>query len=255
MTWYWDNGTWYLYLDIHVTPVQSSRSTSMLGELVLKPGISKACDIPQRNQRIMNGATTTMRTLGDVSIGDSNRFHKILLVNRRKARAYTENILKTANVAAMVLPLVLSLIPLALFMESVTTGSLIYALVTNVLNVLPLVFKGFELIYLVHHPPLSRFTLAIGLDSPSTFVAASTWVLKCQLPSNLKVVFHVFIIIAMTAAALGLFLEVRERKKLVSRRMTFKLKRLNDNHRMMFGVRCRSLYCSDMYVDFRRDSY
>ncbi len=239
----WDNGTWMLSINVYSSAWQTCHSrTSVLNEFVYKSGTAKASPI-LANGSIMTNATTTFRTK---KLGDSGRpaqFYDIMWVTHATWRKYAMQTLEAANVAAMVVPLVLTLLPLALFVDASTCAGFVYALFTDVINVLPLALKGVELISLSSNPPHSIFTTTFGLDSSSKFGAASTWVLRCYHKQSLDYTGKIYLGLAFFAMCLGLYLEVRARRQLVTDKLARKLKLLNNDHRMLLGVCKHNCIC------------
>lgn len=135
-----------------------------------------------------------------------------MFVKHKKWTVYAAETLKAAEISTLVLPLLLSLVPFTLFVNGETVFGFTYIVIANVLNVLPLGFKGAELINLAKNPPIRAKTILYGLGKPHTFGAASSLFLRCEVDPNLVIIGGCFIAVSTLSMIFGLFLEVRTRR-------------------------------------------
>ncbi len=227
---------WMLILKIISTSRQASRfSGEVLTEYVYGPEKSLERPINRLDGTMMARATTTLWKANDSFQCCSEDFYRPLLLRHKKWLMHSTETLGASNIATMMLPLVLSLVPIALFVDAGKLPGFIYALVTNVMNILPLAFKGAELVYQSRNAPISTNTAAFGLDSASTIGSATTWVLKCELSKKLNIIGIAFILVSLLTMILGLYLEVRARRTLETQKLGWKLTGLNENYRMLFS--------------------
>ncbi len=143
---------------------------------------------------------------------DFNRWH-----------VFARETLLASNIGALFLPLLLALLPLPLFSDTDTLFLILYSLLTDICNALPLAFKGGELILFANDPPRSAQSLVFGLDNPTHLGGIQTWVMGCRTPENLSLIGSSLIVIALLAMALGIYLEVYTYRKQQYRKEEAKL--------------------------------
>lgn len=164
------------------------KSVFHLLEYVYQPDISLQKPIVQLTGRILMHATTTLRTSANGLPGccyERYLSHPFYM-RRKKWQAQAGETLQAANIASMILPLLLTFLPSAFFDDASmdTISGICYALLTDVINLLPLAFKGTELITLNRNPPVSTSSFGFGLDEPSIIGASYVIVLRCEIDEN-----------------------------------------------------------------------
>lgn len=95
---------------------------------------------------------------------------------------------QTSNIAILVLPLAMNLVPVALIADVNTLGMLLYTVLTDVLTAVPLCIKGYELITISN----KRFSAASAQitgkrdGGPSAVAFGEAWVAQCRLKGHRK---------------------------------------------------------------------
>ncbi len=145
--------------------------------------------------------------IGRQRLFDFNRWH-----------LFAEETLLASNIGALFLPLVLALLPLPLFTDTDTLILILYSLLTDVCNALPLAFKGGELLLFANNPPRSGQSEAFGLDVPSHIGVARTDVMGCAIGENLPHMGISLIVVALFTMGIGIFLEIYAYRKRSLRR-------------------------------------
>ncbi len=212
-----NRGRWMLWIRITSAPVRSvsTPNGASLTEFVLPFGNSLQTSIKRRDGSFMKNATTTFLSGRIASVCCNERFNRNMLVKHKKWLVYAAQNIRVSNVATLVLPLILCLLPITLFIDEGRKVGVSYSIFTKVLNVLPLAFKGAELIHLARNPPLSTRSNTYGLDLANGFGGASTLVIRCAVDSKLVRIGSSFIAISVLAMVFGLFLDGRTRRKRV----------------------------------------
>lgn len=112
------------------------------------------------------------------------------------------------NSAVFLFPLILSLLPLALYADASNKLMLGYMIFTDFVAVLPVAIKGVEILVAANKVYFSTRSLIRGdlHNRPST-VVASTWSSRCELAQKPTVLGVAFISLAISAMGLGVALE------------------------------------------------
>ncbi len=212
-----NRGTWMLWIRILSTPVQSVlKSTgSSMTEFVLPFGKSQQASIKKRDGSLMKNATTTFLDGGTRSPCCKERLYRNMLVKHKKWQVYAAETIQASNVATLMLPLLLCVVPVTLFIDERTKVGVGYSVLSKVLNVLPLAFKGAELIHLAKNPPHVTRSAAQGLDRENGLGMASTIVIRCAVDSKLVPIGVSFITTSILCMMFGLFLDSRVWRKQV----------------------------------------
>ncbi len=212
-------GRWMLWIRISSIPIQSGPAPngSSMSEFVLPFGASQQTPIQRIDGSLMKNATTTMLQGRIVSACCIERKHRHLIVKHKKWQVYAAQSIRASNVATLVLPLLLCLLPTTLFIDGGTKVGVAYSLTTKVLNVLPLAFKGAELIHLAKNPPVSLRSSGFGLNRERGFGIATTLAIRCEVDSKLVPIGISFIVVSVIAMMFGLFLDSRTRRRRVRR--------------------------------------
>lgn len=128
-----------------------------------------------------------------------------------------------SNLAILILPTFLALVPLSLFQDVGTGVTVVYVLFTDVISVLPIGIKGVELLELATHEHYSRSGYVYGSDQ-SPILAVEMWVSLCRLRPFVRIRGIILLVIAGVATFAGIVLEFAVKAKVE------KYKRLNNAH-------------------------
>lgn len=140
---------------------------------------------------------------------DNPAIHEALQKSEYSIRQATDTLFPS-NVAILVLPLALNLMPLALITDVNTFTMLMYALLSDVLTALPLMIKGIELINVGTKRHYSVFT-RMSSSSDGTYSRSSrceVWSAECHSKRNVAVAGKFFIAVAIIFIVGGLCAEV-----------------------------------------------
>ena len=208
-------GQWMLRMRVTSFPVQaiSNPAGQILTEFVLPFGDAVEAPIRRSDGSVMTNATTTLQRGRIKSVCCQERSFRSYLMRHKKWQVYAAQSIQISNIASLALPLVLSLIPTTLFVDTGTKVGSLFSIFSKTLNVLPLCFKGAELINLSRNPPVLARTLTYGLERSSGIGGAATLVLKCTVDSKLTKIGSSFIVISILCMIFGLFLDYRTRKE------------------------------------------
>lgn len=152
---------------------------------------------------------------------DNPAIHDALQKSEFHIRQATDT-LYPSNIAILILPLALNLIPIALFSDASTTTILMYAILSDILTALPLLIKGIELVQISNQRHQSVVT---RMTSPSNGTYASTafcemWTAECRSKENVGVAGYIFVTMATVFMLGGLvaeFVTQRYRKRISER--------------------------------------
>lgn len=122
-----------------------------------------------------------------------------------------------SNIAILALPILLNLVPIALFAEVSTHVMLAYTLLSDVLTVFPMGIKGVELL-LIHRTRYRSVVVRITSPSPLTPLnelgertsepaAAEIWAAECRISNNVRRIGWAFLVTSITFLFVGVFLE------------------------------------------------
>lgn len=139
-----------------------------------------------------------------------------------------EDALAPSNIAILVLPIFLNLVPIALLTEVSTFIMLMYTVLSDVLTVVPLAIKGFELIAIASRPHTTsvvRISSAVTLPR-SEAAAAELWSAECRAFDNIRPAGIIFVTLAFVFMVFGIVSEFvaksyvrRRREKLMQQLM------------------------------------
>ena len=118
--------------------------------------------------------------------------------------------LAPSNIAILVLPLFLNLVPIALLSTVTTSFMLFYTLLTDILTVVPLGVKGAELISigsLTHRSVVVRISSSVMLPR-SGAAAAELWSTECYAPSNVHRWGTFFLVLSLVFMIVGIMIEI-----------------------------------------------
>ncbi len=157
---------------------------------------------------------------------------------------FAEQTLLASNVGALFLPLLLALLPLPLFSDTDTLVLILYTLFTDVCNVIPLAFKGAELIFCANNPPRYSQSEVFGLDVLSHIGVAETTVMGCVIRGNLPRIGISLIVVALLAMVLGIYLEVYPYRKRYYRGQKIELKNSAISNSMLLYLWAHERRCT-----------
>lgn len=137
----------------------------------------------------------------------------------KEATDRAEDALTYSNIALLVLPMVMNLIPVAFVADLATTGITAYIVFTDVLSCIPFMLKGIELVML--SAPRKAYVTAFFAGN-ETFAQIEVWCAKCQALDVYVNTGIVFIVTGIVAMLVGFGLEfwatryIRKRKRMAS---------------------------------------
>lgn len=114
-----------------------------------------------------------------------------------------------SNSAILLFPVLLAVIPLALFADASSKVVVGYVVVTDFLALLPLLIKGVEILQVQNSEFFATRTMVYGdLRMPNTTSVASTWSCSCSLGKDLSGLGYSFVLVAILSMVAGSALEV-----------------------------------------------
>ncbi|KAI0557439.1 hypothetical protein FGB62_302g010 [Gracilaria domingensis] len=116
-----------------------------------------------------------------------------------------EDAIAPSNIAILALPLTMNLIPVAFLAELSTIAMLAYIIFTDVFSTLPFLVKGVELIRAVDNA--RRETVAFYMGD-EVFGEIEVWNATCRGEAKFHAIGVSFVVIAVVAIVVGVFLEV-----------------------------------------------
>lgn len=118
-----------------------------------------------------------------------------------------------SNIAILILPLAMNLVPVALIADVNTLGMLLYTVLTDVLTTIPLCIKGFELIDIANNHFSATSAQITGKPDMKEVSFAEAWVVRCQLQDSAehRTVGIVFVVISFVLMAFGIVCEFTAR--------------------------------------------
>lgn len=139
-----------------------------------------------------------------------------------------------SNIAILVFPLVMNLVPVALIAEVNSVGMLLYTLLTDVLTAVPLAIKGVEVLLIGKRSNRAIVTRISGADvmDPNASKAAEVWVAECKARGSYTATGVTLLAVALTAMVGGIIAEFWA-KTYMSKRQKFKVDD-NDPESAMF---------------------
>lgn len=108
----------------------------------------------------------------------------------------------------LIIPVVLSLIPIGLFQHVSTPFLILYALVTDVFSCLPVLIKGIELPTIGYKPYYGITSKMYGSAEPGELIFGQTWAAKCTMNSRIRNTGWAFTMIGISAMIIGFTLEI-----------------------------------------------
>lgn len=132
-----------------------------------------------------------------------------------------DDALAPSSLAILLLPLALNLIPVALLADVTTGIMLFYAVVTDVITVIPLGVKGIELLVIGrqrHRSVVIRLTSSVN-GTRSDSAVMEMWAAQCRSRESVTTVGIIFISLAIAFMVLGVVLEVTVRRFVKRRKL------------------------------------
>lgn len=109
--------------------------------------------------------------------------------------------------AILLLPVVLSLAPIALFQDASTLAMVVYAIVTDVVSVMPLAIKGLELIAYGSRRHYAFSSRMYGMASGSETLVVEVFAAECGMRPFVRQKGVVLLAVAVTAMIFGVWFE------------------------------------------------
>ncbi len=116
-----------------------------------------------------------------------------------------------SNTAILLLPTLLAAVPLALFADVSGPIAIAYAIVTDVVSVLPLLIKGIEMIVFGRKERYAAQAMVYGAMNKRDIGLTEFWVAKCRIHSLVSRNGAILVSVAVVCMLLGITLEVRQR--------------------------------------------
>lgn len=196
------------------------------GVLAIAPMLFDLPRLPPASGR-ENASTTLRSTFGGVPA--TSLFRSIMIAAKNPAvvvainvahdtKAVVQDATTKSNMAILLLPLALAVVPIALFADVSAPVTAAYAAVTDVASALPLAIKGIELIQFGKAQTVATRTWIYGGSSPDGLAAAETWHATCAANGKVIVQGQVFLGLAVLLAVVGGGAEVYFRKAMEKRK-------------------------------------
>ncbi len=112
-----------------------------------------------------------------------------------------------SNMAILLLPLILALVPLGLFQDVSLTMALLYTLATDIVSVLPVALKGIELLS-GDTSKHSTVSYVYGKPGKENFAVAETWAAACRQDEGFREKGIALLFTALAAMVIGIILEI-----------------------------------------------
>lgn len=228
------NGTWSVLGSVTDSPpnIRKENFQRRYIEEYLMPGKEARArvgnlkiNLPEiRNENvIVTDSTTSMSTWGgmpassifsEVAPLERNPGIAAALARGRRWFQQAEDSRAVSNIAIMVLPACLSLVPIAVFADVSTFVTILYIIGTDFMACLPLFIKGIELIELSGKTQTATKSWIYGMETDTDISIAETWAAQCRGRKSLLVLGAVFSSAAAVAMLTGVALELVAHRKL-----------------------------------------
>lgn len=132
---------------------------------------------------------------------------KQILSDSNHDKELVEDSAAISNAAILILPVVLTLLPLGFFQEVSARFLMLYSLVTDVFSCLPIIIRGIELLVVgntKYHTISSKW---YGLANKKDLVVSQVWTAKCTVSPDIRSRGNGFLIFGICAMLFGLGLE------------------------------------------------
>ncbi|PXF44363.1 hypothetical protein BWQ96_05883 [Gracilariopsis chorda] len=232
------------YLNVGITNDRQEKHLEDFGRKYLAEGLGrngktalmnlyrrpKPKDADQTHKLIHNATTIIIshRDTADPGVFKFTPLSENLAVRTAldKADFYSQQVsdaISPSSIALLVLPLFLNLVPIALIADVSTRSTFIYALLSDVLTVIPLSIKGIELISIGRSQFLGAVVrISSSADKkPSPAAAAEIYVAKCHEKKNVVTIGITFLTISLVFLVIGLAAEVIARRFATRRKKRF----------------------------------
>ncbi len=107
----------------------------------------------------------------------------------------------------MLLPAVLTLVPIGLFQDVSLSSTLVYILVTDIVSVLPVAIKGTELLWYGSKKHYATVSYLYGAETAKDIATAETWVASCGMKEFVQEKGIGLLTTALCAMIVGIVLE------------------------------------------------
>lgn len=178
-------------------------------------------------------STTTMNTWGGTPptslftglFGTGNNPAIAAAIEQDSAtREQIEDATTVSGIAILVTPILLTMVPIALFADIDTSATLAYTLVTDILTVMPLAVKGIELLQYAaqKHEASRNWVYAHKLMDDSTPVAIEMWYARCGANSRIGIIGAIFLACGILFMIAGIGLEFVAKRHMERRKESLK---------------------------------
>lgn len=147
-----------------------------------------------------------------------------------------QDALTPSSLAILILPVFLNLIPIALLAQVKTYVMLIYTVMSDVVTVIPMGIKGWELINISDDRHIAS-TLRVTSFSNGTIpdvAAMQIWVAECKVSDNVRTVGIAFLTVAVVSLVVGVTLEFVAKVYMTRRRLRRRMFQL-ENEPLLAG--------------------
>lgn len=145
----------------------------------------------------------SLTATGNMKFDDNPALPTALSLNRVSVDISSDSITRS-NGALLILPMVMSLIPVAFIAELNTWATFWYIIFTDIFSLIPFAIKGFELI---QSSKKSSDVIHVYRSGNSTLGQMEIWVASCQGQRSFRTVGIIFVVLALIFLILGISLE------------------------------------------------
>lgn len=165
-----------------------------------------------------------------------------------EVREQVQDATTPSNIAILIVPLALAAIPLAIFSEVTKFSLLCYTIMTDIVSVMPLAIKGYELIQFGAKEYKATRVWVYGARDTMDLTAAESWYAECDASLWVTTVGRVYLSIAILAMILGIMLEIVAKRILTKRRLLRREKLLEEwdskSNQLWYKGGCKSCNCT-----------
>lgn len=224
------NGTWYIIASLTSSHVDNGGSRHRIVEHIdqdlrgpLKLKLSSKEDREKFKPDEFRKAKRTSYTTAYAETKGSAHISRILNMQLTENLALNnavqrnlqsinqaEDATTKANFAILILPLMMSFIPVALVADVSDIATLFYVLLTDVFSAVPFIIKGIELVITGSLSEDSAETWLIGEDGSEQ--VAETWIASCKPKLRYQTIGIIIICVGLITIIVGILLEFFARK-------------------------------------------
>lgn len=153
-----------------------------------------------------------------------------------------------SNMAILFLPLMLAVIPIALFADVSTVVTVGYAVLTDVMSAMPLAIKGIELLNFGNVKQIATRTWIYGGRTQTDLTAGETWHATCTANRRFIVQGRIFLGLAVLLMLVGGALEIYSKKSMEKRKNKDRESRRLQRPQLWEYSVCRECNCMEEYA-------